>query len=612
MDSLLPYYERELTFLRRLSHDFARSYPKVAGRLLLSGEACDDPHIERLIESFAFLAARVHKKLDDDFPEITDSLLQVIYPQCLRPFPSVSIAHFDTSSAGQLSKTIRVPRNTMLSTRPVNGLSYRFRTTYDVDLSPLKVISAGYENVIDSSGLRDEIARLADSALRIELGFGQSGAKIVDTLPDTLRFFLSGEPAVVGTLREAIFSKAVGIWMTTSSTVEKIDIPADAIKAVGFEADEVLLDEDARVHRAHQLLLEYFVFPEKFNFVEIDLTKVKEKIPPQASKLEIRIGISGVGGSGNRAHLLDRIGKENLILGCTPVVNLFRHNSEPIRITGTSTSYPVLVDTRRPQSFDVYEIKRVLKVGKKNVEDSIVEFKPFYSLRHAEASDVSSKYWHPVYKEDGNGSGNSLEISLIDPSMDPREETESALSLELSCTNRDLPSQLPFGLAEGDLFAEGGGVAKAIRFLRKPSREFRFPNERGERWRLVSHLALSQSSLVKDGADAIKEMLTLYDIARAPANSKQISGILDIEQRPVTARISGNPFPIVARGLEIRITVDESHYAGVGIFMFAQVLDRFFALYANTNSFTRLIIVSRQTGEELIKCAARNGETLLV
>ena len=138
MDTLLPYYERELTFLRRLSHDFAKSYPKVAGRLLLSGETCEDPHIERLIESFAFLTGRLHKKLDDEYPEFTDALLQVVYPQYLRPFPSVSIAHFDGgSAAAQLTKSARIPRHTMLSTRSVRGVPCRFTTAYDVDIWPV-------------------------------------------------------------------------------------------------------------------------------------------------------------------------------------------------------------------------------------------------------------------------------------------------------------------------------------------------------------------------------------------------------------------------------------------------------------------------------------------
>lgn len=95
MDQLLPYYERELGFLRRYSREFSERYPKIAGRLLIGGEVCEDPHIERMIESFALLNSRIAKRLDDDYPEFTEALFEVLYPHYLRPFPSCSIARME-------------------------------------------------------------------------------------------------------------------------------------------------------------------------------------------------------------------------------------------------------------------------------------------------------------------------------------------------------------------------------------------------------------------------------------------------------------------------------------------------------------------------------------
>jgi type VI secretion system protein ImpG len=204
-----------------------------------------------------------------------------------------------------------------------------------------------------------------------------------------------------------------------------------------------------------------------------------------------------------------------------------------------------------------------------------------------------------------------MELSLVDSTMKPEDEAINTLSLDLICTNRDLPSQLPFGLPDGDLFIEGGSVAKTIRMLRKPTPSYRFPRGRGAQWRLISHLALNHLSLSGQGADAIREILDLYDIARSSANSRQINGIVAIENRSTMARIAGNPFPVFVRGIEIRITVDESHYAGIGLFMFAQVLDHFFGLYVPANSFTQLVVVSKHSGQELIKCPPRNGTAVL-
>lgn len=612
MDSLLPYYERELTFLRRLSHDFAKRYPKVAGRLLLSGEACDDPHIERLIESFAFLTGRIHKKLDDELPEVTDSLLQVVYPQVLRPFPSVSIAHFDCGgAAAQLTKSARIPKGTMLNTRPVRGVPCRFQTAYGVDIWPVRIAKAGYESVFDASGMRSELKRAACAAIRIDLD-AQSDAAGFDALQiGTLRFFLNGEPAVVALIREALFSNAVGLWVTVAGSAAKIELPLSAIRPVGFGDAESLLEQDARSHRAYQLMLEYFVFPEKFNFFDIDLSALKGLLPERTRAIEVRIGLAGVADKEQSGNLLDRIGKDNFVLGCTPVVNLFRQNPEPIRITETATSYPLIVDSRRPQAYEVYDIKRVFNVKKSADGEDISEYRPFYSLRHGEPHDGPARYWHASYVDD-DASSYTMELSLVDSGMRAQAPETNVLSLELVCTNRDLPSQLPFGLLDGDLFTEGGSLAKTIRFLRKPTPSYRFPRGRGAQWRLISHLALNHLSLAGQGVDAIKEILTLYDITRSIANNRQINGIIAIEHRTAMARMAGNPFPVYARGVEVRVTVDESHYAGIGLFMFAQILDHFFGLYVHTNSFTQLVVVSKQSGQELIKCQPRNGASILV
>jgi type VI secretion system protein ImpG len=411
--------------------------------------------------------------------------------------------------------------------------------------------------------------------------------------------------------REAVFSKATGLWVSTPVSSEKIELPLSALHPVGFAADETLLKPDARSHHAYQLMLEYFVYPDKFNFIDVDLSALRGRFPPQIRTIEIRIGLSGVSDSNAAGNLLDRISKDNFVLGCTPVVNLFNQIPEPIRITDTATAYPIIVDSRRPRAYEVYDIKRVLNVQQGDDSQQVHEFKPFYSIRHGEPHDGPARYWHVSYMDDETARDYTMEISLVDSARNPERPQTNTLSLELDCTNRDLPSQLPFGLADGDLFIEGGTVAKAIRFLRKPTQSYRFPRGRGAQWRLISHLALNHLSLAEQGIDALKEILTLYDITHSTANNKQINGLVSIEHRAVMARIAGNPFPTFARGLEIRIAIDETHYAGIGLFMFAQVLDRFFGLYVHTNSFTQLVIVSRQSGQELVKCPARNGEAIL-
>lgn len=610
MESLLPYYERELTHLRRLSHDFAKRYPKVAGRLLISGENCDDPHIERLIESFAFLAGRIHKKLDDDYPEFTDALLQVIYPQYLRPFPSVSIARFEPLPSTSVDGgNPVVPRHTTLHTRPVRGVACRFRTAYEVQVSPVRVEHAAYENTFDTSGLSPSLVARTAAVIRLRLSLPQEETGYRQSSSAKLRFFLNGEPGVVAAIREAVLGHALGIWVTNDTSSAKSELPISAIMPVGFDDDECLLDADARCHPAYQLLLEYFAYPEKFNFVDLDLNAVWLNLPSTVREIDVRIAFPNHLHELYDVHLLDRISKENFLLHCTPVVNLFRHHPEPIRMTETVSSYPVIVDTRQPKAYEVHSIRKVYRVRQDANSDTVTEYRPFYSVRHSDPHDGPIRYWHAEFA-DKNGDFN-VSLALVDSALVPERAETNTISLDLMCTNRDLPAQLPFGLREGDLFLEGGASAFVVQLMRKPTLSYRFPRGRGAQWRLISHLTLNQFSLAGSGADALKEILTLYDITDSSTSSRQIQGIDSVHHETGVTRIAGNPFPVFVKGVDIRLVVDERHYAGTGLFSFTQVLDRFFALYVHTNSFTRLTVVSKQSGKELVRCPARNGASIL-
>jgi len=610
MESLLPYYERELTHLRRLSHDFAKRYPKIAGRLLISGENCDDPHIERLIESFAFLAGRIHKKLDDDYPEFTDALLQVVYPQYLRPFPSVSIARFEPlpSTSNEGANAV-VPRHTMLHTRPVRGVACRFRTAYEVQVSPVCVQYAAYENTFDTSGLSTRLSAETAAVIRLRLSVVRDETGSGAPLPAKLRFFLNGEPSVVAAIREAVLGHALGVWVGNDVTAAKCELSPSALLPVGFADDEYLLDVDARCHPAYQLLLEYFAYPEKFNFFDLDLSKVWPALPNTAQEIDVRIACPNHLRELYDAPLLERISKENFLLHCTPVVNLFRHHPEPIRMTETVSAYPIIVDTRQPKAYDVYAIRKVYRVSQDANGDAVAEYRPFYSIKHADAHTGPVRYWHADFAE-GDADFN-VSLSLVDSTLAPDSAGADTISLDLMCTNRDLPAQLPFGLREGDLFLEGGASTFHIQLTRKPTPSYRFPRGRGAQWRLISHLTLNQFSLAGSGTEALKEILTLYDITDSPTSRSQIQGIDCVQHETGVTRMAGNPFPVFVKGVDIRLTVDERHYAGTGLFSFTQVLDRFFGLYGHTNSFTRLTVVSKQSGKELLQCPARNGASVL-
>jgi type VI secretion system protein ImpG len=614
VQELLPYYERELGFLRRYSREFSERYPKIAGRLLIAGEVCEDPHIERMIESFALLNARVSKRLDDDYPEFTEALFEVLYPHYLRPFPSCSIAHFDHSGgAAQLTTATEIPRGTELNSRPVQGGACIFRTTYPVTVAPLALTRAGFSAIFE--GPESVVAPAgASSSLSLTIEVGGDQLTLAQLRLPSLRVFIDGEPSFCAALRDALFMRSVKAYAEADHSGRWIALPAIPLTPAGFGDDESLIDFSARSHPAYRLLTEYFCFPEKFNFFDIDLAAIAAALPAGARKVSLHLALAGLRTDSNTARMLGTLSANNVLLGCTPVVNLFRQRGEPIRLTHTTESYPVLADARRAFAYEVQAIDAVKLVRQTPQGESVVEFGPFYSSRHGQTPEKNGHYW-VMRRDDVIGEkspGYETEISIVDIDFEPAEVETDTLSLDLTCTNRDLPASLSYGVRGGDLFLPGGSNIRAISFLRKPSPSYRFQRGRGAHWRLISHLSLNHLSLSGGGLEAFREMLVLYDLPRSPISQRQISGIEAIAHQAANAWLPGNPFPCLVRGVEVRLTIDEEAFVGSGIHAFAHIVERFLGLYVHANSFTRLVVVSKKNGEELLRCTPRSGDLNLV
>ena len=609
MDQLLPYYESELGYLRRNLREFAERYPKIAGRLLISGEVCEDPHTERMIESFALLNARIAKRLDDDYPEFTEALFDVLYPHYLRPFPSCSIARFDVSGAQQ-SAAATIARGTQLGTRPVRGAPCTFRTVYPVAIAPLALAKATFSDILRAP----EAVRApagATAGMSITLAAEQAGFKGID-LP-ALRIFIDGEPSFCAALRDALFMRTLAAWVEADGNGRWLALPQIPVRPAGFDEDDALIDFPARSHTAYRLLTEYFCFPEKFNFFDIDLAALASMVPG-AKAVTLHLALGGIRSDSNTARMLATLSTNNLLLGCTPVINLFHQRGEPIRLTHATASYPVLADARRAFAFEVQSIDSVNLVRQTPHGESVVEFRPFYSLQHAQTAEQNGHYWAMRRDETlaERSPGFETQIAIVDIDFDPAAVETDTLNLELTCSNRDLPALLSYGQGGGDLFMEGGSNVRVIHFLRKPSKSWRFTSGRSAHWRLISHLALNHLSISAGGVEAFREMLALYDLPRSASSQRQIGGIHAIEQKATSAWLAGNPFNCLVRGVQVRLTIDEEAFIGSGIHAFTHIVERFLALYVHANSFTQLVIVSAKSGEELFTCLPQSGALSLL
>lgn len=611
-EDLLPYYEHELSLFRNMGKEFAKSYSKIAQRLLLEPDKCDDPHVERLIEAFAFLAGRVHHKIDDEFPEITEALLGILYPHYLQPIPSMSIAQFKPDpDQAQLSTGYEVKQNSQLYTKPVSGqdTSCSFRTCYPVTLWPLEVVSAAVapsSNQGLSSGPSESIA-----TLRIELKC--LGPATFEALPlESLRFYLNGESQLAHTLYELLFNNVVRVEVGSVSRRRRVilPLPQPCIRPVGFSRHEGLLPYPARSFLGYRLLQEYFSFPQKFLFFDVAGFQQIDRVGLGAS-VQILIHLGSFERKERLQLLEQKVNAETFQMGCTPIVNLFDRLAEPIRVTQKDTDYPVIPDIHRRPSTEVYTVNKVTSTAP--YLEKAREYVPFYSLRHAYSDDPAQGYWYVGRRtsERTGDRGTEVYLSLVNSQFEPARPPDESLTVHVTCTNRDLAGELPFTGSYGELSLEAGSIVRA-RALMIPTKSIRAPLRRGLQWRLISHLALNYLSIVQGGKDALQEILKLYDFTDDPVIRKQIMGITDLSSTPYVSRIISKHGIVFVQGIQVDMEFDESEFVGSGIFLFASVLEAFFGLYSSINSFTQLRARSKQRKGHLKQWQPRSGEQILL
>jgi type VI secretion system protein ImpG len=608
-EELLHYFERELTFIRRSVSEFAERYPEVAGRLMIEENRCEDPHVERLIESFAMLAARIQMRLSDDFSDISEALLSVLYPHYLSPIPSMTIVQLNANPGQLPPKGLRVEREASLYSKLVKGVRCRFRTAYPVTLWPVEVESV---ELVTTTGLGGSIPPTAKSALRITLR-SQGKANFAEMGIDHLRFFLDAESGVLHRLHELFLRDPQGIALRSGEGGAVTVLPPESIRPVGFGRDEGMLEYPDESFVGYRLLQEYFAFPDKFMFAElVGLDRHAARMSGQ--RLDVFVLLSESVG-----EIDIRVEANNLKLGCVPAINLFKHQADPIRMTHASIEYPVVPDARSPDTFEVYSISDVSSTAMGSAE--AVNYDPIYRMRHGAKEGEASAFWSLTRRQSirKGDNGTDVSISLVDEKLNPLVPPSEVLHVEMLASNRDLPSRLAFGDPAGDFEIAGYPAVKSIRCLRSPSTSLPPPAGAGTRWRIISHLALNHLSVAGDeGEDpdralnALREILKLYDYADSPITRQRISGLTGLKSRRTVRRVGRGAESGFARGVEVELTFDPSQFTGAGVFVFASVLEAFLGLYCSVNSFNQTVArIARREGV-LKRWPPRVGEKQLL
>ncbi|WP_088281367.1 type VI secretion system baseplate subunit TssF [Ideonella sp. A 288] len=607
---LLRLYNDELTHLREVGAEFAAEFPKIASRLGMEGLEVADPYVERLLEGFAFLAARVQLKIEAEQPRLIAHLLESIYPNFLAPTPSMMVLRMGADLGDpNLAKGHRVPRGSMVQARLPRGQNTlcEFRTSQDVTIWPIEITGIQYFSYApDLPMVRVPVAQGAKGGIRIRLRSG-GGLRFSQLGLDRLTLYIGAANDTANRLHELLLGAALGTWVlhgTAGSLAEWRD--ADSVQACGFEDDQALLPETERAFSGHRLVQELAALPQRLLFFEItDLASRLSRVDSDTVELVVLF-------SRGEPSLESLVDDQSLSLHCTPAINLFRKRLDRVQLGQGNSDYHLVPDRTRPMDFEIHSIESV--IGHGAGRDAQRQFRSLYDTRHAPTGS-SVGYFAlrreprlPSERQRLQGArsayiGEEVYLSLIDADHGAYREDLRQLSVQAWVTNRDLPTLLPAGTdaRSGPIWRlESPGPVATVDVLKGPTRPVSRQPGGAIGWSLVSqlsmnHLALSGNS-PDEAAAGLRTMLKLYGPLDDVAWARQVDGLRALIARPVVRRLPFKGPLSFGNGLDIELEIDDLAFQGASAFMFASVLERFLCRHAAVNSFTQLSLRSSQRG----------------
>lgn len=575
--SINRYYEKELVALRSLGQEFAENNPALAPFFNTPGK---DPDVERILEGVAFLTGRLREKLDDELPEITYSLFNLLWPNYLRPLPACSVIQFIPPK--NLAKGAVIPREFMVQSEPADGTPCTFRTAYDTEILPLELAALSF------------VTRDGEAAM--VLRFRSESATLAQLMLRRLRLFLTGETTIVHTLYYLFVRKLRCLRIHAVDETRKEIRLAELepfVRPVGFAHDEFVYPYPPNSFSGYRILQEYFCFPEKFHFLDIDfgdsftrehmneagncrefsLHCVLEELPPN----------------------FESYSKNNIRLFCTPVVNLFPRSASPLTWDHRQTEYRIVPDPRYPYHYSVHSVTHVESWDA--ADKMHREYQPFESFEHKRGGEKAAYYRLRVQP---SARDESIETYISLVAEDDGELPQSTtISMDLMCTNRMLPLKL--GVGDICRSMDTGNAAIPFKNIIPVTPPFAPPLEGDTLWRLLSNMSLNYLPLTN--INALRGIMATYDFRaqhdsrRARVLERILDGMVAIHMRETDRIHEGLPL----RGAVTELTLRQRSFSCEGdMFLFASALNEFLALYATVNSFHQLIVREEKNGERYI------------
>lgn len=591
----LAYFQRELNYLKQAGQAFAQKHPKTAGQLSFHAGAPQDPEVERLVESFAFLTAQLHQKVDEQSPKIARDLLHVLYPQFTQPLPSVGIAQFEyDTTRSSLSQPYTVARHTELFAYDVNQNVIRFQTAYPVTLHPLSVRAAHF---VPGYKLSQYInTNLAPFYIKLILSI--ESQNLNNNPLKNLMFYLKGDRFTSACLYQALMKhpQSTLLYQCNDQGIKRLRNAY--IRPMGFDRSEQLCPSPEYTHPAYQLLLEYFHAPEKHFFITLEgLDNVQ--LSENTKNIDIFLPVFD-----EKIPLDLIISQDNFALGCTPIVNIFEKTTDPFSLTHEKNEYKLIPDRRGEHAFEIHSILNVYGTGR---DGQTYHYAPYHAFQHHHTRD---RVWSHRREHAHHYVGSDVYLSLMDHNLNPNTTDYETIYAKVLCTNRDLAHTLK----EGDeLYHDGGIPTTRITCCVKPNMPSYTMMEGDMLWKMVSQLSIHHLGY-NDPAVALsvlKETLLLHANMSHTYTGGQIHALTHFSTHEVVRRIprysNNQAWCGYLKGTGAHVHIDESQDPSGMSFILAHVLWHFLAMNVRVDSFLELTLTSEQREDTWCHLPPLNG-----
>ncbi len=599
MDDFLSYYNNELAFLRAAGGEFAKANPKIARQLRLNEQGSEDPHVARIIESFAFLTARIQRRINDDLPEIADTILNLLYPHYQLPIPALSIIQLQANA--EATEGYLIPESTQIENHLSYGTICQFSTCYDTLIYPIEITRI---ELVENESTTSPFLPQTQNALIINVRCLKPDVSFCTLNPKRIRFFINAATPYSFQFYELLFKEKLGGFIIEEGK-NPIPFNADAISPVGFDENEGLFPYPEQSMLNYRLLTEFFIFPEKFLFFDLILNDDFYKTHAIGREITCVICFKK-----KTPALRSIITKNSLLLHCTPLINLFDKVGEPILVDQTQSNYPIIPDARRLTEIEIYKIQSILLSDRSGTP---YHCSPLYGFKEQNNQSV---YWHSERKN-RNLDASSTEpyrqedvfVSFIDNHN--HINNVAIAQPQLLCTNHQLPSKLPHGGNHPKLQFIKDNIKGDIRVLLPFTPAYHLSLSHGMRWQLISLLMLNTFSFVNNtnATKFVREILQLYNFSRSEENTLFINTIESVVTKSIVTRGDAHYGNAILNGTEVIITFLKEH---ASLFLFTSVFEKFITAYCSINSFTQLTVRYANQSGDLIRWKPNMGKKSLL